>query len=157
MSKPRKKYRPKYTYAQQLQSGQDAIFTRSKEEVEPGTTRTISLALIEAMDAMKTGEAQAEHFNLLSTAANLAAVLCESGVGAEYIDVCKRALHELKMTRERYYKTGRFLFTGEAIRYVTEVIDVREAQLLAEGYTAGMEYCAAKMVQERLVKQDAQA
>ena len=151
MSK-RKRYRPKYTAEQLLQAGQDALFTRSREEIEPATTQTISIALLEAMDAMKKGEASATHFNLLATAANLAAVLCENGIGSEYIDVCKRGLAELKSTRERYYKTGKFLFTGEAIRAVTEVIEVREAQLLADGYTAGMDYCAAKIAHGRLME-----
>lgn len=148
--KPRKKYRPKYTLEQMRAASQDALFSRSTEEVRPEAARDVFAALALSLASMKAGRATATDFNALTTAANIGTVLCEHGVGREYLAACKASAMALLQVRERFYRLGRFVPTGEECRLIAEMLEVREAQLLAEGYTAALDYQAAKIVHDRL-------
>lgn len=150
MSKPRKKYRPKYTQDQILSASQNALFARSAEGIDPESLGCVFQSLWLALDAMKTGKATHKDYNILSSAANISTVLCERGIGREYVDICASALKELAHARSRHTKTGHYGLSGTGARVIGEMIEVREAQLSADGYTAGMDYQAAQVVCERL-------
>lgn len=148
--KPRKKYRPKYTAEQMLAASQDAIFSRSSEEIRPEAASEVFAALGLSLASMKAGRATYVDFNALATAGNIGTVLCEHGVGREYLQACLDGLRALAQIRERYNRIGRFVPTGEEAKLVADMLTVREAQLLADGYTAGLDYQAAQIVHDRI-------
>lgn len=150
MSKQRKKYRPKYTPEQMLGASQNAIFPRSAEEIDPQAATSVAHSMWLALDAMKAGRATEKDFNILCTATNIGTVLCERGIGREFIPVCATALKELAQCGAGYEKTGKFALSESGLRAVAEMVEVREAQLTAEGYTAGLDYQAAQIACDRL-------
>lgn len=151
-SKPRKKYRPKYTEDQMRSAPNDVIFSRSEEEVSAEAARQIIFSLRVSLQSLVDGTATATDFNALSTAANVSIILCEKGVGADHYDECSAASRVLARCRYQYAETGVFQIPASDAKTVAEMIDVREAQFLAEGYTAGIDYQAASIASERLMK-----
>ena len=151
MSK-RKAYRPKYSLHEQMQASRRALFTRSKEQVFKETADMILTALDGSWRHLRAGNATDDDYNALTTAANLCIVLCERGVGAEWRDVVSRAMRAMQEVRDRHTKIGRYVATGEALTLIREMIDVRYAQLTADGYHAGLEYQAAEIVADRCAR-----
>lgn len=151
-SKPRKKYRPKYTEDQMRSAPKDAIFSRSEDEVEADAAESIIAALRISLIQARNGKATYKDFNSLSAAANVSIVLCEKGVGAEFYGICRAASMELARCRYQYDQIGKFLLSEDAAKTVAEMIEVREAQFLAEGYTSGLDYQAAAIAHKRLTE-----
>ena len=149
-SKPRKKYRPKYTEEQMRSAPNDVIFSRSEEEVSSDAAKGIIYALRVSLQALIDGTASATDYNALSAAANVAIILCEKGVGSEHYDECSAASRVLARCRYQYAETGVFQIPASDAKTVAEMLDVREAQFLAEGYTAGIDYQAASIASSRL-------
>ena len=142
----RKRYRPRQANASSILA---ALYTRSTGTVSDHANEVV-LHLYEALDAMKRGQATEHHFNALVTAANMAYVLAEKGVGAWFMDTCKRASLELYRVRQRHEITGVYGVSGQGIKDITAMIEARADQLTAEGYTEGLEYQAACIVADRL-------
>lgn len=148
--KPRKAYRPRYSYSDQCAAAQDALFQRSTEEVTTDAADEMLIALDASWVLLRQGLATTTDLNALTTAANMAVVLAEKGVGSEFLDVCCKASVELQRVKNYYEKAGRFVATGLGIKLIREMIDVRYAQLTAEGYCAGLDYQAAQVVADRM-------
>lgn len=149
MAKPRKKYRPRYSREQMLCAWKDAIFPRSAEEVDSSEAAKIKAELTNAFDALRDGRATWFDMTKLAVAANHAMVLCELGVGAEWFGVVVKAQEWLAKAEYHFHDHGEFRVETGGLVAIIEMIDVRIAQLSADGYTSGIDYRAAQIVHER--------
>lgn len=149
--KPRSKaYRPRFSYDDQCAAAQDALFRRSAEDVTDESAGEMLIALDASWTLLRQGKATSTDMNALTTAANMSVVLAEKGVGAEFLDVCCKASLELQRVKTHFAKVGHYVATGLGIKLIREMIDVRYAQLTAEGYCAGLDYQAAQIVADRM-------
>lgn len=148
--KPRKAYRPHYSRDAQLEAATDALFKRSAESVNQAAADDILLSLDASWLHLRKSTATALDMNALTTAANMAVVLAEKGVGAEFLDVCCKASIELQRVKTYHAQCGRYVASGLGIKLIREMIDVRYAQLTADGYCAGLDYQAAQIVADRM-------
>lgn len=149
--KPRKAYRQRYSHKDQLAAASDALFSRSEEEISQEAADEILMALDASWRLLRQGLATDQDINALTTAANMAVVLAEKGVGAEHLDLCCEAALELQRVKLHHSKVGRYVATGTGIRLIRELIDVRYRQLTAEGYLACLDYQAAQIVHDRML------
>lgn len=149
MAKPRKKYRPRYTIEQMREAWQKTVFPRSKEEVDPVEAEKINGALMQSFDALRDGRATLLDMQKLATAANHAMVLCEHGVGAEWFGIVVKSQEFLARAEYHFHEHAEWYVPADGLIAILEMIDVRIAQLSADGYTAGMDYQAAMIVAQR--------
>jgi len=150
--KPKKKHTPLTDEArkQMAERIQNTLHSRCTEEVPASEATSRGRNLFMSLLKMESGTASASDFNDLSAAANMSIVLCEKGIGSEHLAVCIQASTDLAICRDEYGDTGVFKISQKAAESLREMIDIREAQLKAEGYTAGLEYQAASIVVDRI-------
>lgn len=88
-----------------------------------------SIALRVSLEALRTGRADERAFHSITAAINVSMVLCERGVGADYLPHIIQAQQSLLRVWTRSEKTGRWLFDGAGWQHVNHAIDIHEAQL----------------------------
>lgn len=88
-----------------------------------------SIALRVSLEALRTGMADESAFHTITAAINVSLVLCERGVGADYLPSIKQAQDALLRVWTRSEKSGRWLFDGPGWQRVLHAVDLHEAQL----------------------------
>ena len=88
-----------------------------------------SIALRISLEALRTGMADESAFHTITAAINVSLVLCERGVGADYLPDIKQAQDALLRVWTRSEKSGRWLFDGPGWQRVLHAVDLHEAQL----------------------------
>lgn len=84
-----------------------------------------------AMQAMVQGRATREQWNQITGAINMAAVMCEQGIGPEYrLDVLD-ARDAMLEVGKRAMANERFVFKGDKMRVLNEFMSIHEAQIVA--------------------------
>lgn len=149
MAKPRKKYRPRYSLEQMRAAWKNTVYSRSKEEVQSDEAKKIHDELMHAFDALRDGRAGWLEMQKLAVAANQAMVLCERGIGAEWFGVVVKSQEWLARAEYYFHDHGEFRIPADGLIAILDMIDVRVAQLSADGYTTGMDFQAAMIVEQR--------
>lgn len=91
----------------------------------------LGLAVHTCIERLRTGNGIEMDWHTLAAAVNVSLVLCERGIGPEYLDEVRAAQDALIRMLERQRKTGRWAFDGNAYTTLARAVDLHEAQLAA--------------------------
>jgi hypothetical protein len=142
--KPRKKHsvvnRAMRIYAQEQR-------VTARRPMDKRQVVEISVSAYLALEAMMRGHGNEDHYHNLACSLNYALVLCELGVGAEYIDIPQRARRGLVEAQARGAKTGRWGLSGPSIGDIRMMLELHDQQL--ELVTQGQLREAQKIIHER--------
>lgn len=89
----------------------------------------LGIALRVSLEALRTGLATEQAFHTIAACINVSLVLCERGVGSDYLPAVKQAQAGLMRMRQRGLDSGRWVFDGAGMRDVTHGVELHEAQL----------------------------
>jgi hypothetical protein len=89
----------------------------------------LGIAVHTSIERLRTGHGIELDWHTLAAAANVSLVLCERGIGAEYLDDVKTAQDSLMEILARHRRTGRWAFDGSAHVALTRLVELHEAQL----------------------------
>lgn len=89
----------------------------------------LGMAIHTCIERLRTGHGIEMDWHTLAAAANVSLVLCERGIGAEYLDDVKTAQDALMYIIERHRRIGRWAFDGSAYTAITRLVELHEAQL----------------------------
>lgn len=98
-------------------------------QLDHSQKQTIGLALRTMLEALRLGKADEHAFHNLAAAVNVSLVLCERGVGEDYLPLVKRAQDALLRLFERGRKSRRWVMDGPGLNDLREAIDLHEQQL----------------------------
>ena len=130
--KPRKKaYRPKpvaqhgglVAIAMCHARGENASTLTSDQTTDLGVAYWLSF------ENLRTGDANEESWSCVACALNVALVLCEKGIGAEYEQALVTALDGCFRAKIRSTKTGNFRLDGEALRDIETALHIHDQQM----------------------------
>lgn len=83
-----------------------------------------------ALSEMVQGRGTKEHFDMITGAINMANVMCEMGIGDEYRQITLAARDAmLAMGKRAMVNDFRFVFKGEELKAVNEMMEIHNAQL----------------------------
>jgi hypothetical protein len=91
----------------------------------------LGVAVHTSIERIRLGEGIELDWHTLAAAVNVSLVLCERGVGGEYLDDVKRAQDALIEIHQRHQRTGRWAFSGGAYIALARAVELHEAQLAA--------------------------
>lgn len=124
MSKPRKKYKPKYVARNPLTQFFGGMSSEHAEHLQVVTLKNHA-----AMASMVEGRGDRSCFDLLVGAINMGNVLCEQGIGNEFRPQMLAGRDAMCEMGKRALKTGKFLFTGAELQAMNEALACHDAQL----------------------------
>lgn len=91
--------------------------------------RAIQIKNYKALDDMAFGRGTREGWDLLRGAVNMACVMCDQGIGAEYSDAMVTAKDALLEVGKRLVKLGRVVLKAEELAAFREALSIHDAQL----------------------------
>lgn len=91
----------------------------------------LGLAVHLAIERLRTGNPIEGDWHTLAAAVNVSMVLCERGVGAEYLPDILAAQDALLRIFDRHATTGRWVFDGPAYTALTRAVEIHEAHAAA--------------------------
>lgn len=91
----------------------------------------LGMAVHISIERIRTGGGIELDWHTLAAAANVSLVLCERGVGAEYLDEIKTSQDALIEIMERHRRTGRWAFHGAGYVALARAAEIHEAQIAA--------------------------
>lgn len=129
--KPRKQYRPRpvaqhgglVAIAMCHARGENASLLAEDQ------TTDLGLAYWLSFENLRTGDANEESWSCVACALNVALVLAEKGIGAEYVDALVKALDGAFRAKIRSAKTGNFRLDGEALRDIEQALQIHDEQM----------------------------
>lgn len=122
----RSKYRP---YRTDRSAWAQAI--GMQQQLTDDQRTDLGMAVHTCIERMRTGNGIELDWHTLAAAVNVSLVLCERGIGADYLDDIKTAQDALIEILERHRKTGRWAFSGSAYTALARAVEIHEAQLAA--------------------------
>jgi hypothetical protein len=153
--KPRNKaYRPKANLTggglQALVRIEDRarIRTINNSTYRPEDLTDLRTAYWVAFANLKQGHPTEEAWGHVCFSLNLALVLCELGFGSEWTDTVVAALDGIFKAKQRGDRTGRYGLDGDAIKAVTDALEVHDQQM--EVATRAETAQAYAIVQQRI-------
>lgn len=112
----------------------------------------LGMAVHVCIERLRTGGGIELDWHTLAAAVNVSLVLCERGIGAEYLDDIKIAQDALIEILERHRRTGRWAFHGSGYVALTRAVEIHEAQLT--GITRDSARAAMMEVRRRVDRGD---
>lgn len=97
--------------------------------LKPEQTTDIGVAYWLSFDNLRAGDATEEAWSCVACALNVALVLCEKGIGAEYEKQLVAALDGCFRAKIRSAKTGNFRLDGEALRDIETALQIHDQQM----------------------------
>lgn len=97
---------------------------------------------------MQQGGGSGESWGMLCAGVNLALILAEKGIGHEHLEAIEVALDGIFEAKVRGDKTGRWGFSGRALRDVGNALDILAAQL--EVASRREVFTARQQIQQRM-------
>lgn len=91
--------------------------------------RDLGMAVHTSIERLRIGKGIEMDFHTLAAAVNVSLVLCERGIGAEYLGDVTTAQDALIRILERQRATGRWAFDGPAYVALARAVELHEAQL----------------------------
>ena len=89
----------------------------------------LGVAVHTSIERLRTGNGIELDWHTLAAAVNVSLVLCERGVGAEYLDDIKTAMDALVEIHDRHRRTGKWAFHGSGYVALTRAVEIHEAQI----------------------------
>lgn len=91
----------------------------------------LGMAVHISIERMRIGQGIELDWHTLAAAVNVSLILCERGVGAQYLDDIKTAADALVEIHERKRRTGKWAFHGAGYIALARAVEIHEAQLAA--------------------------
>lgn len=139
--KPRKKYDPTKRARTDAFGGIRALFharaVQSTEQLDATQIRDLGIGYHGALHSITSGTGCYDDANTLAMAANIAMLLCEVGVGREYIAQAKAGQEAVVLLMMRARTHGKFVATGSELRALQDLLELHDAQLESEDCTEG--------------------
>lgn len=124
MKKRSKKYVPKGTTTNTLAIFGGMLGTHGER------LQAVQLKSHQALAEIVQGRGTRDHWNLVVGAVNMANVMCDMGIGAEYRPVMLAARDAMmEIGKRAAANANRFVFKGEELQTVNEMMDMHDAQL----------------------------
>lgn len=120
----RSKYRPYRT-----DSSAWAHALGMQQQLTDNQLTDLGMAVHTCIERLRTGHGIELDWHTLAAAVNVSLVLCERGIGPEYLDDIKTAMDALIEILERHRRTGRWAFHGSGYTALTHAVQIHEAQL----------------------------
>lgn len=89
----------------------------------------LGMAVHTCVECLRTGHGTERDWHTLAAAVNVSLVLCERGIGPEYLNDVKTAQDALLHILDRHRRTGQWAFDGSAYVALTRAVQLHEAQL----------------------------
>lgn len=124
MKKPRKQYKPKYVSVNPMKT-----FFGGMSDTHAKHLQDTKLINHMAMSNMARGVGDAEDWNRLNGAVNMALVFSEQGIGSEYNSEFIAARDAMLSCVRRAHRTDRYGFTGDELKAMNTMLDSHHAQL----------------------------
>lgn len=118
-----KKYFPKGTVTNTLAIFGGMLGTHGER------LQAVQLKSHQALAEIVQGRGTRDHWNLVVGAVNMANVMCDMGIGAEYRPVMLAARDAMMEIGKRAALCNRFVFKGDELKTVNEMMDMHDAQL----------------------------
>ena len=83
---------------------------------------------LKSLEAMKTGEAGVQEWQILCDMMNIAEMMGKSGIGPEVLDHCAAATEALHRAAKRYEATKRMGLSGEGLRALGDIMEYHDLQ-----------------------------
>jgi hypothetical protein len=152
--KPAKKYRPRLVNPAMIlnQVLMRAQALASTDKLEDSQQTALSLRNWASFNAITKGNGEEFHANDLVNAANVALVMAEAGLGREFIPHIRAAQRSIVTMGARHEQRGKWLFTGQEIQLVREMLEIHDAQLQSDDCTEGYLMKCIEEVKARIVR-----
>ena len=129
--KPRKQYRPRpvaqhgglVAIAMCHARGENASTLTSDQTTDLGVAYWLSF------ENLRAGDANEESWSCVACALNVALVLCEKGIGAEFEQQLVKALDGAFRAKVRSEKSGNFRLDGDALRDIETALQIHDQQM----------------------------
>lgn len=155
--KPRKRFVPKHGHLSALHlienaqhQQQRARLSRSTDPLDGRQVRDLALYCHSALDAIRTGAGNDDHANHLALATNVALLLCEAGLGADWIDQVLLAQDAMVTLAARRNRIGRYVLSGVELQRLEALLDLHDAQLASDDCTEGLMMRALTEIKARV-------
>lgn len=89
----------------------------------------LGLAIHTGVVRMRNGIGLEEDFYTFAAMANVSLILCERGVGAEYLDIVYTVQEALIAILERHRRTGKWGFSGPEMLAINDAAKLHEQQI----------------------------
>jgi hypothetical protein len=135
MTKPKKPRNKKYTPKPVAQHGGLIAIAmchargENASTLKPDQVTDLGVAYWLSFENLRTGDANEESWSCVACALNVALVLCEKGIGAEYERQLVTALDGCFRAKIRSAKTGNFRLDGEALRDIETALQIHDQQM----------------------------
>lgn len=83
---------------------------------------------LKSLEAMKTGEAGVQEWQILCDMMNIAEMMGKSGIGPEVLDHCAAATEALHRAAKRYEATKRMGLSGEGLKALGDIMEYHDLQ-----------------------------
>lgn len=143
MTKPRKKYKPKYIARNVIHT-----FFGGMSGTHLDHLRTLQIKNHAALASITQGHGDRSQWDQLCGALNMACVMSEQGIGPEFRETFMVARAALLEAGKRYLRTDRVVLTGDELHAINEGMECHDTQL--ENVRAIDLDRAAQEVQRRL-------
>lgn len=109
-----------------------AAAAQSTADLDPDQLRDLRIGYHGALAAITSGTAQDSDAHALALASNVSMLLCEHGIGAEYLDDVIAAQHAVMSIQARRERVGRYGATGPELALLQTLLDLHDQQLQSE-------------------------
>ena len=83
---------------------------------------------LKSLEAMKTGEAGVQEWQILCDMMNIAEMMGKNGIGPEVLDHCPAATEALHRAAKRYEATKRMGLSGEGLKALGDIMEYHDLQ-----------------------------
>lgn len=159
--KPRKRYHPKFDNlrgpardrARALAFNDGHVLTlrkASQQKLDGDQVRNLQLLANSARDAMEKGKGTQQDVYYLAFVSNVCLLLCERGIGPEFIDEVRLAQEHIVGLLTRLNRGEHLTLTGPGIAAVRRLLELHDAQVAVPDYTEGLAYSVVHEVLSRM-------
>jgi hypothetical protein len=112
---------------------------QQREPLDADQLRDLGIGYHGALASMTRGTGTEDDCNTLACAANIALILCEKDLGAEYLEDVKRAQEVVvALYARRRANGGRLVLHALEIKALQALLEIHDAQLESPDCTAGL-------------------
>jgi hypothetical protein len=118
--------------------------------MDAGQVRDLALYCHSAIDALSRGQGTDHHTNHLALAVNVSLMLCEAGLGGDWLDKVREAQDALVTLEARRNRIGRYVLSGLELQRLTAAIELHDSQLASPDCTEGLMVRALTEIRRRV-------
>ena len=123
--------------------------TASTERLARDQVRDLAIGYHGALEAVRTGRGTQADTSTLAIASNVALMLCEQGLGEDWIDKVREAQDACVTLEHRRQRIGRVVASGTELQRLTALLDLHDAQLESDDCTEGLVMRALREIERR--------